>query len=330
MTKNYTHLSQEQRYQIETLIKSGKKQKVIAELLGKSEATVSREIRRNGSVNKKDAYHAEGAQAKTQKRHKQKAKRSVFTRQMKAFCRNKLSIERWSPELISVEGKKEFENFVSHEWIYQWIWKCKFSQRKEDRADQHLYEYLAHGRRRKKRGRQKTCRGIIHNRVSIEKRPKIVDKRKRIGDIEVDLMLGRNRKGALLVALDRASLLIKLRCLKTKQTTKVNQALNSFFDPRWIKTFTFDNDQAFSAHQEVAKKYQVRTYFTRPYTSQDKGSVENRIGQIRRFIPKGIDLREINNKFVSEVEKKLNNRPVRKFNYKTPNQIFSEKLALIT
>lgn len=259
-----------------------------------------------------------------------KNKRMLFDAPMKKFCREKLVKERWSPELISVEGKKSLGSFVSHEWIYQWIWKCKFSQRKQDRQDCHLYQYLAHGRRRKRRGKQRTSRGIIHHRVWVEQRPKIVQKRNRIGDIEVDLMLGRNRKGALLVALDRATLQTHLKLIRTKQACVVNEALKSFYNPLHIKTITFDNDQAFSAHQEIAEHYKIATYFTRPYTSQDKGSVENRIGQIRRFIPKDTDLRDVDDKLIALVQDKLNNRPVRKFNYKTPNQVFLEKIALIT
>ena len=201
---------------------------------------------------------------------------------------------------------------------------------KKDIPDKQLYNYLAHGKRRNRRGKQHTSRGIIPYRVSIEERPVVVNKRKRIGDIEVDLMLGKNRKGALLVALDRATLKTKLKLLRTKKTAVVIRALNKFFDPGLVKTITFDNDMAFAAHTSAARFYNAKTFFTRTYTSQDKGSIENRIGQIRRFIPKETDLRDINSKYVSLIENKFNNRPVRKFNYKTPNQVFSEKIALIT
>ena len=79
----------------------------------------------------------------------------------------------------------------------------------------------------------------------------------------------------------------------------------------------------------VAKALNADTYFTRPYTSQDKGTVENRIGQIRRFFPKKTDLSIVTDDQVKRVERLLNNRPVRKFNYKTPNQVLIEKIALI-
>ena len=89
-----------------------------------------------------------------------------------------------------------------------------------------------------------------------------------------------------------------------------------------LKTMTFDNDQAFSQHQKIAEALSIKTYFTRPYTSQDKGTIENRNGVIRQFFPKKTDFNFIDSKEVKRVEKLINNRPVRKFDYLTPNEVF--------
>ena len=97
-----------------------------------------------------------------------------------------------------------------------------------------------------------------------------------------------------------------------------------------VHTITFNNDKGFADHMSVVKSLNVDTYFTRTYTSQYKGTVENRIGQIRRFFPKKTDSSIVTNDQVKLVERLLNNRPVRKFNYKTPNQVLLEKIALIT
>jgi IS30 family transposase len=97
-----------------------------------------------------------------------------------------------------------------------------------------------------------------------------------------------------------------------------------------LHTLTFDNDKAFAGYQAIGLALFLETYFTRPYTSQDKGTVENRIGQIRRFFPKKTDIREISHHRVRKVKEFLNNRPVRKFKYKKPNQELKEKIALIT
>jgi len=318
MDKNYKQLSLMQRYQIEALLKVGLKQKLIAEKIGVHPSTISRELRRNIALRGRTAgdYVASNAQRKTDIRHQQKPKQVLFTVEMKRHAIKQLMIDKWSPELISVKGKESGECPISHEWLYHWIWESKHGNKKADRAYKKLYKYLKHGKRRRKRGNCKDRRGVIPNRVPIE----------------ADLMMGKNHKGALLVMTDRASLHTRIKKLNGKTSDEVSAAIikklsNSRYD---LHTLTFDNDKAFTDHQEIGKELDVDTYFTRPYTSQDKGTVENRIGVIRRFFPKKTDLTFITHQQVREVEQKLNNRPVRKFNYQTPNQVLRGKIALIT
>lgn len=334
MSKNYNHLSSEQRYQIEALLQNEVTQKEIARIVGVSASTICRELKRNIPKRGRGAleYHAKIAQRRTNIRHQTKPKHIKFSDDMKELARGFLQKQKYSPELIQVEGKKECGNFVSHETIYKWIWSGKVSNKRCDKQDKRLYLYLAHGRRRRKRGLIRDSRGIIPNRTGIDKRPLIVEKRKRLGDIEIDLMMGKQHQGALLVMIDRASLKSKLRLISSKESNEVKRNITSALSSmkHIIKTITFDNDQAFSKHESIARTFQAKTYFTRPYTSQDKGSVENRIGIIRRFFPKRTDLTKVSKLRVKEVESLINNRPVRKFKYKTPNQVFSQKIALIT
>lgn len=334
MSKNYNHLSKEQRYQIEALMRNGTKQKEIAKIIGKDASTICRELKRNIPKRGRSAliYTARIAHRKTVHRHKVKPKHIRYTDEQKALTRKWLADMKYSPEFVHVEGKALLGDFVSHETIYKWIWHCKHSHRREDLTDQGLYQHLAHGKRRRKRGLRRDSRGIIPNRVSIEKRPIIVTKRKRPGDFEVDLMMGKNHRGALLVMTDRATLLTKLKLLTSKDSKEVREGIKQKLHPlrEIVKTLTFDNDQAFSKHESIGKYLKAETYFTRPYTSQDKGTVENRIGVIRRFFPKKTDLLKVSKERVREVEALINKRPVRKFNYKTANQVFSEKIALIS
>lgn len=330
MQKNYTHLSEEQRYQIEALLKTGITQKRIAEIIGKSESCICRELKRNIPKKGRGAfeYRPSNAIRLSNIRQRTKRKKIRFSEEMKTFIRQKLMIDHWSPEIISQIGKSELGDFISHESIYQWIWLSKSRARPKDR---YLYKYLAHCKRRKKRGYLYARQNAITNRVSIEQRPSIVEKRNRLGDIEVDLMLGKKLSGAILVALDRTSLQTHLRLLKDRNSKNIEASLKDMYKKtNWIKTITFDNDKAFMGHERIAEHFGAKAYFTRPYTSQDKGSVENRIGVLRRFFPKGIDLSKVKIEEVNQVEQLINNRPVRKFKYKTPNQIFSEKIALIT
>lgn len=331
MSKNYKQLSIEQRYQIQALLNSGMKQKNIAHHLNVHPSTVCRELKRNVAKRGRTAgsYLARIAQTKTQKRHEEKQKHTVFDDRMKQTVSRLLIQERWSPEIIS---KCVDSVSVSHEWIYQWIWSCKHTHTQQTKPYKNLYKYLRHGRRKRKRGNYNDNRGKIPNRISIDKRPKIVSKRKRFGDYEVDLMMGKNHKGAILVMTDRATLHTKLKKLHSKDSKEVRDGIISSLKAIKYKThtLTFDNDKAFTCHSEIAHKFKARTYFTRPYTSQDKGTVENRIGVIRRFFPKKTNLNFVNDKTVSIIENKINNRPVRKFNYLTPNQVLQKKIALIT
>ena len=327
MSKNYKQLSSGQRYQIEALLERGTTQKEIARILGVHASTISRELARNTPRRGRGAleYRAKNAQRRTTIRHLTKPKSIRLCADMKTYALSKLSIEKFSPELISVVGKSEWGDFVSHETLYKWIWHCKHSNHRRDRAYKSIYRLLAHGRRRKKRGCRHDNRGVIPGRVSIENRPAIVAQRKRKGDIEVDFMVGKNHQGALLVMTDRKTLLTKLSLLKNKDAHQVARTIYGQLKPfkSIVKTLTFDNDQGFAKHLMLQKLLDVKTYFTRPYTSQDKGTVENRIGLIRRFLPKKTDLLSVSKEVIEKIESLINNRPVRKFNYKTPIQVFS-------
>ena len=166
----------------------------------------------------------------------------------------------------------------------------------------------------------------------MKKDQKLPDKRKRLGDMEVDLIIGKNHKSGLLVTLDRSTLITTIDKINSKNPKHIKKLLmKRMQDNKDLKTITFDNDQAFSLHHEIAKELNVKTYFTRPYTSQDKGSIENRNGVIRRFYPKKTDFNEVTVDNVKKVEKLINNRPIRKFDYKSPNEVYLIKstVALI-
>ena len=333
MSKNYTQLSLIQRYQIEALIKAGMKQKMIAANIGVDPSTISRELSRNIAKRGRTAgeYVASNAQRKTDQRHLIKHKVVKFSTKMKEQAVRWLSDEKWSPEIISVEGNKTGKCPMSIESLYQWIWQSKHGNKAADKPFKKIYNLLKHGKRRRKRGSRKERRDIIHDRVPIDKRQKVVKQRKRPGDIEVDFMIRKNHKEALLVITDRATLHTKLHKLENRNSNTVSKTMvKSLLKSKYpIQTNTFDNDKGFADHMTVANALNADTYFTRPYTSQDKGTVENRIGQLRRFFPKKTDLSMVTSDQIKRVERLLNNRPVRKFNYKTPNQVLLEKIALI-
>lgn len=325
MIKKYCQLTLAQRYEIASYIKAGKNQTEIAILIGVHRSTISRELKRNIPKRGKGAksYTALNAQMKTEKRHVEKPKHIAFTDALKQEVKELMVNKKYSPELISAHWLKGNVKGVSHECIYQFIWHCKHTNQRKDKAYKQLYKQLKHGKRRRKRGNYKDTRGLIPNRVSIENRPGIVEKRRRFGDIEVDLIMGKDHKSALLVTVDRASLITTIDKLESKNATIISdKIIQRMKEKPTLKTMTFDNDQAFSQHEKIAAALNINTYFTRPYTSQDKGTIENRNGVIRRFFPKKSDFNNIDSIEIKRVENELNNRPVRKFGYLTPNEVF--------
>lgn len=316
--KSFTHLSEEERIKIEVLLNQGLSISAIARILSRPVCTISREVKRNGPK----LYRAVRAHYFTGLRHRQKRKHTVFDLEMRSFIELQLRLKRWSPELISVRGKERRSDFISTEWIYQWIWTMKFSMCESDKKYQKLYKYLRHSSRRRRRGRKRNRRGNIIDRRWIEQRPKLANLRKRHGDLEADIILGKDRQPGLLVALDRRSRKTWLRKLKIKSTDYVMKKLaNICSEIGNVKTVTLDNDQSFAEHYRLNKKG-VKTFFTHPYSSQEKGSVENRIGIIRMFFPKKTDFRQVNEQQVRQVQNLINERPLRMFKYKCPNEIY--------
>ena len=111
-------------------------------------------------------------------------------------------------------------------------------------------------------------------------------------------------------------------------TSKIKERL-SRFSSSYLRTITFDNGKEFSLYQEIAKEFNVKTYFTTPYALQEKGTVENRIGVIRRFFPKKTDLRKVSKQRIKKVELSINKRPIRKFNYFNTIETLNNKFVAL-
>jgi IS30 family transposase len=109
--------------------------------------------------------------------------------------------------------------------MYQWIWQCKHRNKSAVKSYKKSYNHLKHCKCRRKRGSRNDNMGIIQDRVSIERRPKIVNKRARLGDVEVGFMMGKNQNGALLVMTDRATLYTCLQKLETRGSSIVGNAI---------------------------------------------------------------------------------------------------------
>jgi IS30 family transposase len=311
-----SHLTQEQRYTIEILNKENFTQTAIAERIGKDKSVVSRELKRNCDK-RNGSYRGSLAQKKCQERHWNKNKNRPFTDEIKEFV-TKWIKEDYSPEQIVGIAKLESLTCVSIERIYLFVWEDK-------KQGGNLYKHLrTQGKRYRKRGASKDKRGQIVGRIGIENRPAEVAKKERIGDFEIDLVIAKDHKGALLTANDRATGVAKIKKIASKDAQIVKKAVIELlleFKPI-LHTITSDNGKEFSQHQEIAKELDIGYYFAKPYHSWERGANENMNGLIRQYFPKGTSFENITNEQVQYVEDKLNNRPRKRFGFKTPNQVY--------
>ena len=324
-----THITQLQRYAICCMLKQGYKQIEIAVAIGKDKTVVSKEIKRN-SDKRNGVYKHELAQKKYAKRQKEKPKQKRFTKNIQQAIELLLR-DDYSPEQVVGYLEKQDEKTVSIERIYQHIW-----QDKKNHGDLHTH-LRRQGRRYRKRGASKDSRGVIRNRVSIDERPAIVEKRARFGDIEVDLIIGKNHNQAILTINDRASGMLKMKKIPSKQASVVTEAITTLLEDwkPYLHTITADNGKEFSGHQEVAESLSIDYFFAHPYHSWERGSNENLNGLIRQYFTKGSDFTNITEQRVKEVETKLNNRPRKRDKYQNPifvmeQLLFNQKVAFVT
>jgi IS30 family transposase len=279
----------------------------IAKILEITQPTVSRELKRNTGLK---GYRHQQAQRLSDQRRKLAVKSIKMTPAMIELVENKLA-EKWSPEQISGwlfnEGKS-----LSHETIYRHIWGDKKKQG----------ELYLHLRRKSKpyqrRSQSLAGRGHIKNRVSIDERPKIVDEKTRIGDWEIDLVIGKGHSGALVTIVERLTSFTVSSRINDKSARTVTDATIALLLPLkdQVKTITADNGKEFAYHEEMTESLDAPVYFADPYSSWQRGLNENTNGLLRQYWPKSTNFKEISLDEVDAVITQLNNRPRKKLNYK--------------
>lgn len=315
MPKGYKHLTQETRYLIYALKKSGQSPAKIAGVVGYTQRTVERELKRNKG---KNGYNPEEAQAKAdERRHRKKPHLSKMTPETIALIEEKLTECQWSPEQIAGWlANAHPDHSVSHELIYQHIWA-------EKRRDGTLYKQLRrHGKKYQKRSNGKTNRGQIIGRVPISERPPEVETRERYGDWEADTIVGKGRTMALVTVVERKSRYIIIRLVPRSTAEEVSRAMIEALQGGLpLHTITSDNGKEFAKHLNVAKALGVSTYFATPYHSWERGLNENTNGLIRQYWPKGTDFSQVTPEEVAKVELLLNQRPRQCLGYTTPEGV---------
>lgn len=311
----FAQLTPEQRYKIDALFNSSQplNQKQIAEQLGVSESTISRELKRNSRP--RAGYQGKYAQELSEKRRF--VKPFKITGRLEEQLRAKLEKE-WSPEQIvgrmALDKASDNEPSVSHETIYQYVY------RKQKKGDKLYIKLRRKRKKRRKRLKKEDNRGKIPNKVMIDKRPQIVNDKERIGDWEADTIIGLEHQSAILTLTERVSKFTLIFPLQAKTAQEVEDKITIAFEttniPVW--TITFDNGKEFTNHENIAKNLGCQTYFAFPYHSWERGLNENTNGLIRQYIPKKQCFKEIDPNYIKNVQNKLNNRPRKTLNYLTP------------
>ena len=313
----YTHLTQDERYQIAILAKAGHDQSEIAEVMDRHRSTISRELRRNCGQR---GYRPKQAHGFSQARMRACENGPRIADETWAFVDERLA-DLWSPEQICGRLAQGGLPTVSHESIYSRIYADK-------RNGGTLHHALRCQKARRKRYGSRERRGTIPNQVSIEQRPAIVDTLKRFGDWEADLVIGAGQKQALVTLNERTSRYALIAHVPFKTAQAVSDAMISMLTPfaAHVHTLTTDNGKEFAKHEHIAAELGADFYFAHPYASWERGANENMNGLIRQFFPKNMPFQTITGEDLEFAMHRLNHRPRKCLGFKTPHEVFMEQL----
>lgn len=308
--KKYKHLTLDERYQISAYKKSGWTNKAIAEELGVDRSTIGRELRRNLSHR---GYRPNFADARANQRKREKQPKRISP-QTWATVEEQINQE-WSPQQISERLKLEGKESVSHERIYQHLAQDK-------RSGGMLYRKLRCQKKKRSRYGKYSKGGVWQNLKRIDERPQVVTEKSRIGDWELDTIIGKGHQGAIVTIVDRRSKLLRMSKIEHKTADLTKDVMSQQLADLTVFTLTSDNGREFAEFAEIEKLLKAEFYFAYPYHSWERGVNENTNGLIRQFFPKQTDFATITEQDIKRVEDKLNNRPRKTLGYRTPNEVY--------
>lgn len=311
---SYNQLTENERYQIYSLKKSGHSKAEIALLLSRHPATIGREIKRNTGLR---GYRPGQAQklSDVRRRSAPKSKKlsNAVNGQIEILLRQELS-----PQQVVDYLAKHADISLHHETIYQLIYRDKACG-----GDLHTHLRIASKPYRKRYGSYDR-RGKIKNRVSIDERPGVVDRGNRVGDWEGDTVIGKGRKSALLTMVERKTLYTVIVRLTGKRADLLAEAAitHMIHLKDKVKTITFDNGLEFAQHEVISEGLDTNIYFAHPYASWERGINENTNGLIRQYFPKGTDFNQVTDDQIQFVMDRLNSRPRASRGGRSPNELF--------
>jgi IS30 family transposase len=317
-----SHLTAAQRGNIETLLQEKYTNKDIARRIGKDATTIGREIARGlDGAGIYRAFVAEVAYETNRKRSKQipKLDHPANHRLRSAIVS---CIEKgWDPAQTAGRLRKDPEwqdlpAFVCAETIYHWIYTSAYA------IGEKLYQYLRYGKKRRTKHKGRSARASkIPNRVSIHDRPTIVGEKTRVGDWEGDSVI-YTHKHAINTVNERVSSLVAFTKLTRKTAQQTVEAIISKLSQYVAYTITFDNGSEFTLHEQITQALGIAVYFADPYSSWQRGANENSNRQLRAYLPKRSDIRNLTQKELDNIAKELNNKPRKRLQWHTPSEVY--------
>jgi len=322
---SYNHINREERIILASLLKAGHSQKFISIQLNKDPSTVSRELSRNSNV--EGRYLPGYANAKNKERRRsanQAGRKIIIDSELEKYIFKKLKIY-WSPEQISGRLKTKYDKqIIHHETIYQWIYNKRPEFKKYLRCKKRKYR-RRYGTKIREKQRE------LAKKKSIDTRPARVEKRSELGDWEGDTIVGGEKTTDILTHVDRKSGYLLADILKraTAENVKRSTVKRFYKIPKKKKlSITYDNGTEFSAHKTIEERTKIPIYFAHPYHSWERGTNENTNGLLKQFFPKKMPLANVCQEQVAKAVKLINNRPRKRLNYLTPDEVFKKNCSL--
>jgi transposase, IS30 family len=315
--KEYRQLTAEDRERLYALRSEGASMRECARKLGVDASTISRELERNSTdVAGGSVYLPDRAQNIYQGRRKKchphiKMNSAVFRRHVMRYVQ-----KGWSPETIAGRLEREKKKkVISHETLYAWIYESEIGKRDG------LYEYLPRGKKKrtKKYGR-KSQKARLEGRIFIEARSREANERRELGHWESDSLLCKYRDAVNVLA-ERVTRAVRITKLAGKDAAATRGAITTRLEEEVVRSITADNGPENAEHLMIAKELKASFFFCHPYHSWEKGTVENRNGVIRRYLPRSTDLSQWTQAELDDVADDINNTPMKCLDYQTPNEV---------
>lgn len=326
--KKYTKITSKERDLLAFWKAEGISNKESARRLGRSASTIGRELKRNGW--KGGIYVAIHAQGKADKREQRSAhsKQELKNPEVYEYVTERLRWG-WSPDQIAGRLKLDYpkDNHwrITAETIYRWIY-----QEAQLKCNQPWYEYLRRKqKKRKKYSGRKVHRSHIPDRISIHKRPKVVDKRREFGHWEGDTIEGKGHKNGLHTEVERMSRKIlgkKVEQITSEVTIKVQKQIFVDVPKPARKSTTLDNGKETHLHFKLRAELEMETYHADPYSSWQRGTNEHGNWHLRYYFPKGTDFNDVSEEDLQDIIEEINSRPRKILGYLSANEMYQKLL----